>query len=43
MGDEDVAPLLADRTPVEVHELSNVVWSVDLAARVDHVAAQVLA
>lgn len=43
MGDEEVSALLEDLTPVEVHELCNVVWSIDLATRVDHVAAAVLA
>ncbi|MBM7516470.1 hypothetical protein [Nocardioides nitrophenolicus] len=43
MGDDEVAALLATRSPREVHELCNVVWSIDLALRADHVAARVLA
>jgi alkylhydroperoxidase family enzyme len=43
MGDEQVAALLAHVSPEQLHELSNVVWAVDLTARLDVVAAAVLA
>jgi len=43
MGDDDVDPLLAHHSPVQLHELSNAVWAVDLTTRLDLVAAAVLA
>lgn len=43
IGDQKLADLLEHLTPVEVHELCNVVWSIDLVTRVEHVAAEVLA
>ena len=43
MGDADVNALLAHVSPEQLHELSNVVWAVDLTTRLDRVAAAVLA
>lgn len=42
VDDALVDALLEHHAPVEVHEICNVVWSVDLATRADHVAAAVL-
>lgn len=43
MGDAEVDALLEHLDPIALHELCNAVWAVDLGARVDHVAAAVLA
>jgi hypothetical protein len=43
MDDDHVDPLLAQVSPKQLHEISNVVWAVDLTTRLDHVAAAVLA
>jgi alkylhydroperoxidase family enzyme len=43
MGDDDVDRLLAHERAERLHELSNVVWAVDLACRLDLVATAVLA
>ncbi len=43
MEDALVDALLEHLTPIEVHELSNIVWAVDLTTRLDLVAGAVLA
>lgn len=43
MGDAEVDALLEHLEPLALHELCNAVWAIDLGARVDHVAAAVLA
>jgi hypothetical protein len=43
MDDSLVSALLEHLSPVEVHELSNIVWAVDLTTRLDLVAGAVLA
>lgn len=43
MDDEMVEALLEDLTPIEVHELSNIIWLSDLTTRLDLVAEAVLA
>ena len=42
VGDDLVDALLEHHSPVQVHEICNVVWAVDLTTRADHVAAAVL-
>ena len=43
MGDAEVEALLEHLEPLALHVLCNAVWAIDLGARVDHVAAAVLA
>ena len=42
MGDDDVDRLLAHEPAERLHEISNVVWAVDLTRRLDLVATAVL-